>query len=81
MAVPQGPLLYLRRLVGLEAGSPERWQVVDGIRVDVVATADLPAAGTAQDGRVVIENVGAGDRNLIIYGGGQRFRIDGGVAF
>jgi len=47
----------------------------------VIATASLPAAGSAQDGRVVIEDVGAGDRNLILYAGGQRFRIDGGAAF
>lgn len=47
----------------------------------VVATASLPAAGVAQDGRVIIEDNGAGDRNIIIYAGGQRFRIDGGAAF
>jgi hypothetical protein len=29
----------------------------------------------------VIEDAGAGDRNLIVYAGGQRFRIDGGAAF
>jgi hypothetical protein len=33
------------------------------------------------DGSVLIEDNGAGDRNLIIYAGGQRFRIDGGAAF
>ena len=47
----------------------------------VVATASLPAAGTAQDGRVLIEDHGAGDRNLVIYAGGQRFRVDGGASF
>ena len=46
-----------------------------------VATVDLPAGGASQDGRIVIEDAGAGDRNLIIYAGGQRFRIDGGAAF
>lgn len=49
-------------------------------RAEVVATASLPAAGAANDGRILIEDVGAGDRNLIIYAGGQRFRIDGGAA-
>jgi len=49
--------------------------------VDVIATASLPAAGTSQNGRIVIEDAGSGDRNLILYAGGQRFRIDGGVAF
>lgn len=48
--------------------------------VDVIATADLPAAGTSQNGRLLIENNGAGDRNLILYAGGERFRIDGGAA-
>lgn len=49
--------------------------------VPVIATASLPAAGAAQDGRLVIEDAGAGDRNLIIYAGGERFRIDGGATF
>ena len=47
---------------------------------DVIATADLPAADASQDGKIIIEDAGAGDRNLIIYAGGQRFRIDGGAA-
>jgi hypothetical protein len=47
----------------------------------VLPTASLPSAGTANDGRVVIEDAGTGDRNLIIYAGGQRFRIDGGASF
>lgn len=46
----------------------------------VVATASLPAAGAAQNGLILIEDAGAGDRNLIVYGGTQRFRIDGGAA-
>ena len=57
--------------------SGKQWQVFH----EVVATASLPAAGASSDGRVIIEDVGAGDRNLIIYAGGQRFRIDGGAAF
>lgn len=48
---------------------------------DVVATASLPAAGASMNGVVLIEDNGTGDRNLIIYAGGQRFRIDGGAAF
>ena len=51
------------------------------LKVDVIATASLPAAAAAQDGRIVIENNGVGDRNLILYAGGERFRIDGGAAF
>lgn len=51
------------------------------LRTPAVATASLPAAGAAQDGRVVIEDAGPGDRNVVIYAGGQRFRIDGGAAF
>lgn len=51
------------------------------MRVETIATASLPAAGAAQNGRLIIEDVGAGDRNLILYAGGQRFRVDGGVAF
>ena len=44
-------------------------------------TAALPAAATAMDGTILIEDNGTGDRNLITYQGGQRFRIDGGAAF
>jgi hypothetical protein len=47
----------------------------------VVATASLPAAAAVMDGTILIEDNGTGDRNLIIYAGGQRFRIDGGAAF
>lgn len=52
-----------------------------GIIHDVVATGSLPAAGAGMNGRVLIEDAGAGNRNLIIYAGGERFRIDGGAAF
>lgn len=51
------------------------------IRIPVIATASLPAAGAQNDRRIVIEDAGAGDRNLIIYAEGQRFRIDGGTSF
>jgi hypothetical protein len=51
----------------------------NGLRV--VLTANLPAAGALQNGAVLIEDAGAGDRNLIVYAQGQRFRIDGGAAF
>ncbi len=54
-------------------------QIPNIVRAPVIATGSLPTAGAQQDGRVVIEDAGAGDRNLIIYAGGQRFRIDGGA--
>lgn len=54
---------------------------VKALKTEVFATGALPAAGAANDGRMVLENVGVGDRNLIIYANGQRFRIDGGAAF
>ena len=54
-----------------------QWRVFNS----VIATGSLPAAGAAQDGLIIIEDAGAGNRNLIIYGGGERFRIDGGAAF
>lgn len=55
--------------------------IVSKLAVDVIATASLPAAATAQNGRIIIEDAGAGDRNLILYAAGQRFRIDGGASF
>jgi len=36
----------------------------------VVATADLPVAGSHMDGTVLIENAGAGVLNLVLYGAG-----------
>lgn len=51
------------------------------LKTDVVATGSLPTGAAAQDGRILVEDAGAGDRNLVIYAGGQRFRIDGGAAF
>lgn len=50
-------------------------------KVQVVATGSLPAAGASMNGTILIEDAGAGDRNIIIYAGGERFRIDGGAAF
>ena len=52
-----------------------------GFQVDRVATADLPTAGATQNDRILIEDGGSGDRNLILYAQNQRFRIDGGAAF
>ena len=52
-----------------------------GFKCPVVATGNLFGAGADHDGSVVIEDAGAGNRNLIIYAGGERFRIDGGAAF
>jgi len=60
----------------------EQWkQMLTTGYAPVVATADLPVGGAAMDGRILIEDGGAGDRNVIVYAGGQRFRIDGGTAF
>jgi hypothetical protein len=76
--------IHMRNL--LKGGTPRtvinasRWDIPE-LGLDVVATASLPAAGASMDGRTLIEDNGAGDRNLIIYAGGERFRIDGGAAF
>lgn len=47
-------------------------------QLPLVARADLAAAASAMDGQIVIDDNGAGDRNLVFYSGGQRFRVDGG---
>ncbi len=47
--------------------------------IPVVARASLPAAGATQDGLIIVDDNGTGDRNLIVYAGGERFRIDGGA--
>ncbi len=57
--------------------STHQWQVY----TEVIATASLPAAASAMDGTVLIEDAGTGDRNLILYAGAQRFRVDGGANF
>jgi len=66
--------------------SATRWdaflQDVDisvSVKIPVVATSDLPAASAAMNGIILIEDNGTGDRNIIIYAGSQRFRIDGGA--
>jgi hypothetical protein len=52
-----------------------------GFKVPIVLTANLPAPGPAQDGKLFIEDSGTGDRNIVLYAGGQRFRVDGRQAF
>jgi Pectate lyase superfamily protein len=55
--------------------------ILDGqVRIPVLATANLPAAGSAWDGLFVIEDAGRGNRNLVFYAGGRRFRVDGAAA-
>lgn len=44
-------------------------------------TAQLPPAGTVNNGLVVLEDGGVGDGNLVIYVNGLRYRINGGTAF
>lgn len=50
------------------------------MQIPVILTANLPAADANNDGLILIEDAGAGNRNIMIYAGGQRFRIDGGSA-
>lgn len=90
--VPAAAQRHTLTFIGCTAGT---WSVTEDLdltiinsdapipitRTGVIATASLPAAATKQNGRLIIEDNGAGDRNLIIYAGGQRFRIDGGAAF
>ena len=57
----------------------DQWSEQSVIKASVVATASLPTAAAKEDGRVIIEDGGVGDRNLVIYAGGERFRIDGGA--
>mgnify|MGYP001614191150 CR=1 FL=1 len=56
------------------------WQ---GVRptLRIVATASLPAAGASMNGTILIENVAAGDQNLVFYANSERYRVDGGTAF
>lgn len=51
------------------------------LQIPVIVTASLPAAGAGNNGLLLIEDGGAGNGNLVLYMGGQRFRIDGGAAF
>jgi len=50
-------------------------------RAEILLTASLPAAGSAENGRIMIEDAGANSANLVIYKGGQRFRINQWVLF
>jgi hypothetical protein len=51
-----------------------------GVKIPVTATASLPTGAAGENGRIAIEDAGAGDINLVIYANGQKFRIDGGAA-
>jgi hypothetical protein len=54
------------------------WVTINGRqRLAAVASGRLPRAGAAQDGTMLIEDAGRGRRNLVIYAGGQRFRVAG----
>lgn len=61
----------------LSVGSAGVWEPV---KANVITTANLPAAGATQDGRIVIENAGGGTISLVAYAAGVRFRFTG-VAF
>lgn len=76
--LPMRALNFLPGATGDDLGSSAlQWRVFHR----EVVTGNLPAAGAAMNGAIIIEDAGVGDRNIIIYAGGQRFRIDGGVAF
>lgn len=47
----------------------------------ILTTVQLPPGGVNQNGRIVIEDAGPGDVNLIVYAQNVRFRIDGGTSF
>lgn len=53
---------------------------VSSLQIPTIPRASLPAAAADQNGLIAIDDNGAGDRNLMVYTGGQRFRIDGGSA-
>jgi hypothetical protein len=54
------------------------WVVINGRpRLPMVATDNLPRAGAAVDGTILIERGGRGSRNLVFYTGGQRLRVGG----
>lgn len=46
-------------------------------KTDIIATANLPAVGATQNGKVLIEDAGSGNTNLIYYGNNHRYRITG----
>ncbi len=47
--------------------------------IPLVQRANLATAAAGMGSVVVIDDNGSGDRNLVLYAGGQRFRIDGGA--
>ena len=55
--------------------------ILGALRLQVVPTNSLPAAGAINDGLILIEDAGTGNQNLIIYSKGLRYRIDGGTHF
>jgi hypothetical protein len=49
--------------------------------MEIVKTAELPAAGKVEDGTVMLEDAGPNAVNMIVYAKGLRFRISGGAPF
>ena len=56
-------------------------QILGQLRIPIITTDQLPAAGSANDGLIFIEDGGTGNGNLVIYVKGKRYRLDGGTAF
>jgi hypothetical protein len=75
------PLIHLDASDHVVIGSTATRNFFPGpSQFEVVATASLPAAGATEDGRILIEDGGAGVKNLVLYAGGQRFRAGAGAA-
>lgn len=72
--LPSGSFTYL---VENEELNPDTNRVAS-LFIPVVPRASLPSAASAADNLVAIDDNGSGDRNLMVYAKGQRFRIDGG---
>lgn len=73
--LPSGSFTYL---VENEELNPDTNRVAS-LFIPVVPRASLPSAASAADNLVAIDDNGSGDRNLMVYAKGQRFRIDGGA--
>lgn len=75
-AVGNASRLYYRELV-----SALKELSINGILTDTVPTVDLPAGSKTMDGRIIIEDAGAGAYNLVVYLNQTRRRIATGAIF
>lgn len=73
----QNSIKYVLDQVTREHGEFLNWLQGGFFRLQVYATANLPAPTAALNGQFVIEDAGGTNRNLVFYENGHSYRVTG----